>query len=123
MRYIINAIRREVKPTTTGGTWTKIEVKTDKTGDDILELGLGISEYKRNNIKEGDMIEGYIEKKAWNKIDGTFGGYNTRLNGITVDYLYALMKKYHPEIDAEDLTKFEPEKEVQETGWNNSPAF
>jgi hypothetical protein len=122
-KYKITKFRTVVKPTADGRTWNKVEIKTDVTGDDVIELGNGVSKYQKENLKEGDIIEGYIERKPWTKRDGTVGGYNVKLNGITVDYLYALMKKLHPDLETIDLTKTslqaetEPEEEQTPASW------
>ena len=96
MKYVITAIRKKEMAKKAGGTWTKIEIKTDKTGDQILELGNGLP-VRREDVKIGTTIEGYIEKKQWGERDGV-PQFNTRLNGITVEYLYAMLLSVYPEL-------------------------
>ena len=100
MNYRITAIKKTVLPKKAGGTWTKIEIKTDKTGDDIYEFGQGHSTYIKETAKVGDTLVGYIENKPWNKSDGTLGGYNKRINGITPEYVYKLLLSIHPDIES-----------------------
>lgn len=95
MRYTITAIRRQELPKKAGGTWTKIEIKTDKTGDEVFELGRGIN-YK-DKVQVGDVVNGYTEKKPWTASDGTTR-YNNILNGVTVEYLYEYLLKTQPEL-------------------------
>ena len=98
--YKITAIKKTVLPKKAGGTWTKIEVRTDKTGDTVYELGNGHSTQLKDYIKVGDVITGYTENKPWNKADGTLGGYNKRINGITPEYVYKLLLSIHPDIES-----------------------
>lgn len=98
MKYTISAVKRTILPTKAGGTWTKLEVRTQETGEQIFELGNGIAKNVKENLKAGVIIEGYVEDRAWTGRDGQTR-YNKVLNGITIEYLYNLMKKLHPEIE------------------------
>jgi hypothetical protein len=106
MKYKITAVRKKEMPKKAGGTWTKVEIKTDKTGEQILELGMGLP-MKREDVKVGTEIEGYIEKKQWGERDGQ-PLFNVRLNGITAEYVYSLLLKQFPELADEDAAEEQP---------------
>jgi hypothetical protein len=110
MKYSITKIRTTPVPYVdkkTGGqaVFNKVELKTDKTGENILELGYGHLDSVKKSLKVGDVVCGYVENKPWFKSDGTQGGFNRRLNGITADYVYKLLLSIHPDI--EDVPKVE----------------
>ena len=120
MQYKVTLVDKKVLPKKAGGTWTKITIKTDKTGDNLFELGYGHSMTLKDTIKVGDMIVGYPEKRPWNKSDGTLGGYNLRINGITAEYVYKLLLNKFPDIEAPEKPKVPgtdmayPESEYEE---------
>ena len=99
-------------PKRDGGTWQKTEVKTDQTGEQILEIGRGIEKNVKDNLKKGDSIVGYIEKRPWTGRDGQTR-YNMVLNGITAEYVYDLLLRVNP--DVESLPAAE-EESVEEGG-------
>lgn len=100
MKYTIKAIKKTQMPKKDGmGTWQKVQVKTQETGEEILDLGFGIAKNIKDNLKAGDVITGYIEKKPWTRSDGTVA-YNTILNGVTADYVYELLLRAYPEIES-----------------------
>ena len=112
--YTIKAIKRTPIAKKDGtGTWTKIQVKTQETNDDILEMGFGHPKNLKDNLKVGDKVSGYIESIPWYKTDGTKGGDNVRLQGITTDYLYRLILTMDPTIEGRMniLAKEAPQKE------------
>jgi hypothetical protein len=120
-RYIITGLKSEVLNKKAGGTWTKISIKTNLTGDQVLELGYGIP--NKDKIAVGSEIEGYTEKKQWGEKNGE-PLYNVRLNGITVEYVYAMLLSLHPELKDFQLTP-EPKKvEVAKPAatWQTAPV-
>jgi hypothetical protein len=101
MKYTLTAVRRKTLTKKDGtGTWQKVELKTDKTGDVIYELGYGHSKSLKETAKIGDVVNGYTEQTPWYKSDGSQGGFNNRLQGITAEYVYSLLLKLSPDIEA-----------------------
>jgi len=96
MKYTITAIRTKDLNTKSGRIWTKHEVKTEQTGDQVLELGREIE--NKDNIKVGDVLTAVIEKKPWTGSDGTVR-YNLILNGPSLSYMYAFILSKFPEIE------------------------
>lgn len=128
MKYTITGVKKEVKAKKDGsGTWTKILVKTDKTGDEIWELGNGHSKYFKDNIAKGNVVTGYTEKAPWTKSDGTLGGYNNKLNGVTVEYLYDMLLKAFPDFEslanANTQTTVETTEEAVEEETETTPDW
>lgn len=102
MKYTISAVKKTAIAKKDGtGTWSKVQVKTKETGDTIYELGNGHSKQFKDSVKSGDIVTGYISNDPWFKTDGSQGGVNSRLNGLTVEYLYSIILKLHPELDTE----------------------
>lgn len=118
MQYKITALRSKVLPKKAGGTWTKIEIKTDKTGEEVLELGYGIN--GKDTLKVGSVVEGYIERKQWGERNGV-PAYNIRLNGITAEYVYQLLLTIHPELASAELSQPQAPEPVAEPEWSTTP--
>lgn len=95
MNYVIKGVRKTQLPKKAGGTWTKIEVKTEQTGDTVLELGQGIA--NKEGIAKGTVINGYVEDRKWTGKNGSTG-INKVLNGITAEYVYKMLLSIHPEL-------------------------
>ena len=111
MIYKITAIRNK-DIAWSGGVFKKYEVRTDKTGTDILELRLGP---KRNEkVKIGDLIEGYVESGSYT---GKNGIVNFKmLKAISAEYVYKLLLKLNPEIESlleNDKVKVETTRPIQ----------
>jgi len=97
MKYIITAVKRTAIPKKDGtGTWTKMQVKTQQTGEQILDLGFSIPKNIKDELKKGDEITGYVESKPWNSNGKS--GVNITLNGITAEYVYELLLKINPDV-------------------------
>lgn len=124
MIYKITAIRRKEVPYTDKRTgqaksFTKTEVKTDKTGELVYELGEGHSDATKKNIKVGDIISGFTAQVPWFKKDGSGqGGVNNRLNGVTAEYVYRLVLKMNPNIEEEIP---EDPRKIPENEWTDAP--
>jgi hypothetical protein len=131
MKYSITAVKRTQIPKRDGsGTWTKVQIKTNKTGDEVLELGFGHQPKVKDNLKAGDVVIGYVEKAPWNKSDGTPGGFNVKLNGLTPEYLYQLILKIAPGVEgieaapsAPQATDSEWETTAVDAGSPEDPGF
>jgi hypothetical protein len=119
-KYIITAVRKKELPKKAGGTWTKVEIKTDQTGDQILELGNGLP-FKREDVKVGSVIEGYIEKKQWGERDGA-PQFNVKLNGITVEYVYAMLLSVFPELKDFQLDTNTKKVDAVSDGFDSKPS-
>lgn len=117
MKYVITAHRTKVLPTKRGTTWTKVEVKTDKTGEEIIEVASSIQ--NRENLQVGQTVNGYIEKKPWTGNDGQVR-YNQVLNGPTVAMIYEFLATKHPEI--ETFVPAAAPVQAQSNGWSQPQA-
>lgn len=79
------------------GTWNKIQVKTQETGDQILDLGFSVSKSVRDSITVGSIVTGYVDQKQWSSNGKS--GVNLTLEGITAEYVYNLLLKLNPNIE------------------------
>jgi len=97
MKYVIKNIRSK-DIAWSGGTFKKFEVKTQETGDEILELRFG---QKMNpKIKVGDTVEGYLDNSTFMSRNGLV---TVRvLKRIDADYVYKLLLKKFPDIEKEE---------------------
>jgi hypothetical protein len=118
MQFKITAVRKQSLPTKAGGTWTKVEVKTDRTGDAVVMVGFSVPKNKRENLKAGDIVNGFIEEKPWTAANGS-SGVNRELQGITLDYIYEFLKTKMPDIEAFNPAKSAAPQPVG--GWDNAP--
>ncbi len=92
----ITAIRSK-DITWSGGVFKKYEVKTDKTGDAIVELRIG--DKAAAKVQAGHTIEGYLS-------DASYTGKNGKvdfkvLKKIDAEYVYKLLLKLAPGIETE----------------------
>lgn len=94
MKYKITAIRSKQIPWS-GGTFTKYEVKTDKTGDEIVELRFGKD--KNPQVQMGHEVNGYIENSSYTGNNGEV--FIKILKPITAEYVYQLLLKLAPGIE------------------------
>ena len=98
MKYTITAIKRTPIAKKDGtGTWTKVQVKTKQTGDQVLDLGFSIPKATKEALAIGTEITGYVESKPWSSNGKS--GVNLTLNGITAEYVYELLLKMNPDAD------------------------
>lgn len=79
-----------------GGTFKKFEVRTDQTGQEIIELS--VNQKRAEKVKVGDSIEGYIEDKTFNSKAGPVTV--KVLKGITAEYVYKLLLRHVPNIES-----------------------
>jgi hypothetical protein len=94
MKIKITAIRSK-DVNWTGGVFKKYEVKTDKTGEEIIEMQLG---GKRNEkVKKDDVIEGYIDNTFYMGKNGKVD--KKILKGVNAEYVLTLLKKLAPGIE------------------------
>jgi hypothetical protein len=109
MQYTIKRIKTTPKPFTkadgTAGMWNKVELQTQETGEEVLELGEGFSKSQKEKLVAGSVVIGYISKVPWHKKDGTIGGHNVKLNGITAQYVYNLLITKFPDIEKKPAVK------------------
>jgi len=118
MNYVIKGVRKTQVPKKAGGTWTKIEVKTEQTGDTVLELGQGIA--NKEGIAKGTIIKGYVEDRKWTGKNGSTG-INKVLNGITAEYVYSMLLSIHPEL-ADFNQADESAPKAESDGFDDQPA-
>lgn len=99
MLYHITAIKRDTMPKRDGGTWVKVSVKAQETGEQVLELGNGHDKRVKDYLKAGDTVVGYIENRQWAGSDGQ-PRFTPTLHGITPQYLHKLILAIDPGIEA-----------------------
>mgnify|MGYP001562618756 CR=1 FL=1 len=98
MKYIISGIKKTPIAKKDGsGTWMKVQVKTQQTGTQVLDLGFSISKNIKDNLVIGSEITGYVEARPWSSNGKS--GVNMTLNGITVEYVYELLLKMNPTLE------------------------
>ena len=118
MLYIITAIRSK-DITWSGGIFKKYEVKTDKTGAEILELRLG--KEKNAKIQMGQTVEGYVESDSYKGKSGIV--HFKVLKGINAEYVYKLLLKLAPDIEAmPDAKQLGVELPPEQTSWGDVEA-
>lgn len=97
-KYIITGIKKTPIAKKDGsGMWTKVQVKTQQTGTQVLDLGFSIPKNIKDALVIGTEITGYVESKPWNSNGKS--GFNLTLNGITAEYVYELLLKMNPSIE------------------------
>lgn len=94
MIYKITAIRSK-DVVWSGGTFKKFEVRTDKTGSEILEMQIG--QKRSEKIKVGDTVKGYLSNNTFNSKNGPMTV--KVLKGISAEYVYDLLLKIDPTIE------------------------
>ena len=116
MRKTIKAIKLQ-QMSGANGPWTKTLLKFQDTGDQIFELGLGFGKYTKEHLAVGQELNGYVTVRTWQGQNGQ--GSSNVFNGITADYVYALLLKINPNIESIPETKVGTTKE---TGWDGVDA-
>lgn len=118
MIYKVTAVKRTPIAKKDGtGMWTKVEIKTDQTGDKVLQLGYSHQKNVKDNLKIGSVITGYVDSKTWESNGKS--GVNLVLEGITSEYVYGLLLKKFPDIDSLASTPSVAKPEVS-GGWETS---
>ena len=99
MKYIVTAIKRTPIAKKDGsGTWIKLQVKTQQTADQILDLGFGFPKGTKDNLKVGDSLVGVVSSKPWSSNGKS--GVNLTLEAVTAEYVYDLLVKKFPDIES-----------------------
>lgn len=99
MIYNITGVKRTPIAKKDGtGMWTKVEVKTQQTGDKVIQFGFSHSKSVKDNLKIGSTVTGRIETKTWESNGKS--GVNLTLEGISAEYVYDLLLKKFPDIDS-----------------------
>lgn len=102
MKYTITAVKRTPIAKKDGtGTWTKMQVKTQQTGDAVYDLGFSFPKGVKDTLKVGDVLTGYVESRPWSSNGKS--GVNLTLNGITAEYVYELLVKLNPQVETMDV--------------------
>jgi len=103
MKITITALRfKDI--TWSGGIFRKYEVKTDKTGDEIIELSLG--QKPNEKAKIGDVVEGYIDNTFYMGKNGRVD--KKVLKKVSAEYVYNLLLKVAPGIETAANTGASP---------------
>ena len=85
-------------PSKFGGTWTITSVKFADHTNPMYGYDLSGFGKRADNIKEGDILTGYISTKNYTGKDGT-PKTSSIFNAITPEYVYGLVLKMNPEIE------------------------
>jgi hypothetical protein len=96
MLYTISAVKKTTLTTKAGGTWVKTEVRLKETGDTTYELNF--SKYIKDNLVAGQQHQGYLGERSWTGKNGTI--ITKTFNSISAEYVYALLLKLNPNIEA-----------------------
>jgi hypothetical protein len=116
MRVTVNKFRSEQMPSKFGGTWNIVEAKFNETGEDVYQLK-GFSGKFLENLKQGDVLIGYVTKNEWQGKNGP--GFSLVFNKISAEYVYSLLLKLAPDIEGVAVATAPTNAATPEGEWNS----